>query len=213
MGLNPGAVDVELADLIKEAGFRDVDLGVESGCDITLQGLGKNFCTEDILRAGKLLDERKIPVTWYLLVGAPGETRETLLETFDTINKAASKWDLINVGVGIRVYKGSPIALQMKKDNPACTEDDFLHPVHFTPSEISLEEVKIITKKTALRHPNYFMYDEDENTPALVLMAGASFLKLFAPRQPIWKIFIILRKIQKVLGIGFVRKWHYDMRH
>ncbi|CAG1016684.1 partial 2-hydroxyethylphosphonate methyltransferase, partial [Anaerolineales bacterium] len=68
MGLNPGAVDEELADLIKEAGFRDVDLGVESGCDITLQGLGKSFTKEHVLRAGKLLNERKIPVTWYLLV-------------------------------------------------------------------------------------------------------------------------------------------------
>jgi hypothetical protein len=212
MGLNPGAVDEELADLLKEAGFRDVDLGVESGCDVTLKGLGKNFTKKDILRAGKLLDERKIPVTWYLLVGAPGETRETLHETFDTVNRAASRWDLINVGVGIRAYKGAPIAEEMKLMQPNCTNDNFLHPVHFSPKALSLELVKIITKKIALRHPNYFMYDEDENTPPVVLMIGAFLLKVFAPRQPIWRLHIIIRKIQNLFGITFLKRTVFDFK-
>ena len=147
MGLNPGSVDEELADLIKEAGFRDVDLGVESGCDITLKGLGKNFTKKDILKAGKLLNDRGIPVTWYLLVGAPGETRETLKETFETINKAASKWDLINIGVGVRVYNGAPMADQMRIKEPGCTHDNFLKPVHYSPDALSLEEVKGLTKR------------------------------------------------------------------
>jgi radical SAM superfamily enzyme YgiQ (UPF0313 family) len=213
MGLNPGAVDEELADLIKEAGFRDVDLGVESGSNITLKGLGKSFRKKDVLQAGKLLQERKIPTTWYLLVGAPGETYETLQETFATVNKAASKWDLINIGVGIRVYKGAPIAEQMKAEDPNCTYDNFLHPVHFKPNGLSLKEVKIITKRTALRHPNYFMYDEDENTPTFLLMIGASLLKLFAPMQPLWKLHIIIRKLQNFSGIGFIKKLFFDYKH
>lgn len=213
MGLNPAAVDDELADLIKSAGFRDVDLGVESGSDITLKGLGKSFTKEDVVRAGRLLNERHVPVTWYLLVGAPGETRETLLETFETINNAASKWDFINIGVGIRVYKGSPIARKMQQQNPSCTYDEFLHPVHFSPENITLEEVKIITKKMALKHPNYFMYDEDETVPALALMVGSSLLKLFAPRQPFWRLFIIMRKIQRMLGISLMRRVLYNFKH
>lgn len=213
MGLNPGAVDEELADLLKEVGFQDVDLGVESGCDVTLKGLGKNFTKKDILRAGKLLYDRGIPVTWYLLVGAPGETRETLQETFNTINHAASRWDLINVGVGVRVYNGAPIAEEMKRENQLCAVDNFLHPVHFEPRDISLEEVKAITKYTALRHPNYFMYDEDENTPPFVLMVGTALMRLFAPRQPLWKLHIMLRILQNYFGISFVKRVLYALRH
>jgi radical SAM superfamily enzyme YgiQ (UPF0313 family) len=212
MGLNPGAVDEELVDLLKEAGFRDVDLGVESGCDTTLKSLRKNFSKKNILRAGKLLRERNIPATWYLLVGAPKETRETLEETFNTVNKAASRWDLINIGVGIRVYNGAPIAEQMKRENPNCTVDNFLQPVHFNPEALSLEDVKVITKKTALRHANYFMYDEDEDTPVFLLMIAASLLKLFAPRQPIWRLHILLRKIQNFLGISYLKKVVFDFR-
>jgi hypothetical protein len=195
------------------AGFRDVDLGVESGCDVTLKGLGKSFKKEDILRAGRLLDERNIPVTWYLLVGAPGETQETLQETFETINGAASKWDLINIGIGLRVYKGAPIAEEMKIMDPSCTKDNFLHPVHYNPKALSLEQIKIITKEAALRHPNYFMYDEDENTPIFVLQIAASLLKLFAPRQPIWRLHIVLRKIQNLLGIGYLKRVAFQLRN
>ena len=43
MGLNPGAVDEELADLLKAAGFQEVDLGAEAGCASSLRSLGKNF--------------------------------------------------------------------------------------------------------------------------------------------------------------------------
>ncbi len=210
MGLNPGAVDEELADLIKEAGFRDVDLGAESGCDVTLMTLGKNFRKGDLLKAGRLLSARRIPVTWYLLVGAPGETPSTLHETFETVNRAASPWDLINIGVGVRIYKGAPIATELKQLN---ITDNFLRPVSYIPSGMSLEEIKIMTKNMSLRHANYFMYDEDEDTPPFVLMIGALLLKYFASRQPLWRLHIMLRKIQNISGIGFAKRLLFECRH
>jgi hypothetical protein len=213
MGLNPGAVDAELADLIKEAGFRDIDLGVESGSDRTLKGLGKSFSKKDVLNAGKLLRERKIPVTWYLLVGAPGEGRETLKETFQTVNAAASKWDLVNIGVGIRVYNGAPIADHLRKECPATSQDNFLHPVHFEPQEINLEAVKLLTKQEALKRPNYFMYDEDETTLPFVLMIGSLLLKVFAPRQPLWRLHILIRRVQNALGIGLLKRKRFALKH
>ncbi len=211
MGLNPGAVDEELVDLMSRVGFRDVDLGVESGSDITLKGLKKNFTKKDVIKAGKLLQNKKIPVTWYLLVGAPGETRQTLSETFETINKAASKWDLINLGVGVRVYKGSSIAEDMKAVDPHCTSDCFLTPVAFEPEAVSLEEVKRITKRMALKHSNYFMYDEDEDTPSFVLALGIFILRKISPKQPIWRLHIFLRTLQKYIGIMLLKRWYFSV--
>ncbi|HEU0265405.1 MAG TPA: radical SAM protein, partial [Geobacterales bacterium] len=89
MGLSPAAVDEELVTLLKTAGFREVGLGVESASPVTLRSLGKGFGRKEILRAGELLHQGGIPVSWYLLVGAPGETRQTLADTFDTISAAA----------------------------------------------------------------------------------------------------------------------------
>ncbi len=94
MGLNPGSLDAELAGLMKAAGFQEVELGVESCCDDILESLGKNFRKADILRTANLLHEHGIPISWCLLFGAPGETRETIQETLDTVIRNASKWDL-----------------------------------------------------------------------------------------------------------------------
>jgi hypothetical protein len=206
MGLNPGAVDEELVDLMQETGFRDVDLGAEAGCDEMLLSLGKHYTTRDILRSARILQERDIAIAWYLLVGAPGETEKTLNETFDTISAAASKWDLINIGVGIRVYQGSPIAESMLADDPSCTEDNFLHPVNYSPEGFGLDEVKRITKQRALGETNFFMYDEDESAPPLVLALATWAIKLFAPGQPIWRFVIIQRTIQKYTGVLFVKR-------
>ncbi|OAG26670.1 B12-binding domain-containing radical SAM protein [Thermodesulfatator autotrophicus] len=205
MGLNPGAVDEELIQLMKDVGFMDVDLGAESGCDITLKSLGKNFTKEDVLKAGFLLKKHKIPTTWYLLVGAPKESIFTLKETYETLTKAASKWDLINIGIGLRIYNQAPVA-NIVKYKP---KDNFLKPYCYEPEEISLNEIKIYTKWMVLNNDNFFMYDEDENTPPFVLMMGTFLLKLFAPKKPIWKLFILIRKIQRITGINWLKKQHF----
>ena len=209
MGLNPGAIDEELVGLMAEVGFKDVDLGAESGSDVTLKSLGKNYTKAEVIRAGKLLQKKQIPITWYLLVGAPGESEETLKETFDTINQAASNWDLINFGIGIRVYNGSPLAQTMLSDTPACTRDNFLTPLHYSPDSLTLDEIKMKTKLTSFNHPNYFMYDEDENTPLALLAIGTFILRIIAPRQPIWRLHIILKKLQKLTGLSAVKKRLY----
>ncbi len=214
MGLNPGAIDEELVSLMKQVGFREVDLGVEAGCNSMLKSLGKNFDKKDIIKAGRLLRQKEIPTTWYLLLGALGETEETVRETFDTINQVASPWDLINVAVGMRVYNGSPIAEIIKEKYPTLTQDNFFHPITIPPDmTLDIQRLKYLVKMESFDHTNYFMYDEDENTPSLLLMFATSMLRLFAPRQPLWRLFILMRKIQKALGIRWIQKQLYIFRN
>ena len=201
MGLNPSAVDKELVDLMKDVGFQEVDLGAESCCDATLKTLGKGFRKQDVLRAGRLLRQAKIPISWFLLVGAPGETEETLHETFESIAWAASSWDLIIIGVGIRIYRGAPIAEHLRLHDPTCTEDEFLHPVYYEPDTLDLERIKRLTKDAYHRYPNFLMYDEKSQYPAVVITAFHILLKLFAPKQPIWRVYILVRKVLRIFGV------------
>jgi radical SAM superfamily enzyme YgiQ (UPF0313 family) len=201
LGLNPAAVDEELVKLMKRVGFQDVDLGAESGCDQTLMSLGKNFRKEDVLTAGKLLQQVNIPASWFLLLGAPGETEDTLLETLETIGKAASPWDLVVIGVGIRVYKGAPLAKSLQPTSRDRISDNFLHPVHFEPEAIDLETVKMITKRAYRRYPNFMMFGEKSQYPEVVLKAASAVLKWFFPQQPIWRVYIFVRKTLKALGV------------
>jgi hypothetical protein len=205
MGLNPGSVDEELVDLMKQAGFKEVDLGIESCSNTTLRSLGKNFRKDDVLKTAALFHTNGIPLKWFILIGAPDETLDTIKETFQTIDNAASSWNLIIVGIGIRVYNGSPLSINMMKDKSCRVNDNFFRPTTYQCKELNIESIKRLTKKHALHNTNYFMYDEDEETPLILLRFSTLFMKYFFPRQPVWRLFILMRKIQKAFGILFIR--------
>ena len=206
MGLSPSAVDEELLDLMKSAGFNEVDIGAESVCDESLESLAKNFTRSDVIRTAELLKAKKIPATWFIMLGSLSETRESVLETLDTISKVASKWDLIFVATGIRVYSGSPLASEIMKQNRYCTSDNFLHPVKIQPAKISLADIHSIAIEFSLRFPNFYLYEKEHIIPGWLLLTGNVLLSLFHSRQPVWRLFIFLKRIERNLGIFMLRK-------
>lgn len=212
MGLSPAAVDEELLDLMKTAGFNEVDIGAESLCDEILKSLAKDFKSSDIITAADLLRRKKIPVTWFIMLGAANETRETVHESLDTIGRIASPWDLVFISTGIRVYNGSPIAEEILKRNKHCTSDNFLHPLKIEPEQISLEEIHGLAKKYSFRFPNFYFYEKEHIIPGYLLRTGNFILKVFHSSQPVWRLLIFLRMIQKWIGISFIKKIIYSLK-
>jgi radical SAM superfamily enzyme YgiQ (UPF0313 family) len=206
MGLSPAAIDEELLDLMKKSGFTEIDIGVESLNDKVLECLSKDFKRSDILRTAGLLKTTKIPVTWFIMLGAVNETSDTVIETLDSIKALASRWDLIFVSTGIRVYNGAPIAVQLLERNPHCTEDNFLHPVKINPENISLEEIHIIAKEYSRRYPNFYFYEKENITPGWLHITGNYLLKIFNSRQPVWRLLIALRMVGNIFGTSLLKK-------
>jgi radical SAM superfamily enzyme YgiQ (UPF0313 family) len=196
MGMNPKYVDVELVDLMCRSGFVEACLGIEAGSDPMLRSLGKNFTVADILQARQTLRGAGIPVMWFLLLGAPGETRETIAETFRTVDSVAGPLDLVNIGVGIRVYKGAPIAGRWLEEHPDARED-FLQPLSYAPQGLTIEEIMELAAAATSTRPRYFMYGRGAHIPLPVrLLVRALF-----PRQPIWRIYILSRGAAKWTGL------------
>ncbi len=192
MGVNPGAVDEELVELMKNAGFSEVDLGTESCCDTILENLGKNFRTHDVLNAADLFHQQGISIGWFLLAGAPGEDENTLQKTFRTLEQARSKRDLVYIGMGVRVYKGSPIAEIVQTDDPNCTTDNFLYPVCYT-SHIDLEHIKNIVRYHASKK-GYIIYndiDYDQTSPRRwgIWEIIDAIWKTVVPLQPEYRLY------------------------
>lgn len=212
MGLSPSAVDEELLDLMKCAGFNEVDIGAESVCDEILESLAKEFKRTDIIKTAELLGRKNMPVTWFIILGSAAETRETVLETLNTIGNVVSKWDLVFVSTGIRVYNGAPLADEMMNNNPFCTSDSFLHPVKIEPANISLREIHSIAKEFSFRYPNFYFYEIDHIIPGWLLATGNFLLRLFRSRQPVWRLLIFLRRIEKVIGISALKRCLYTLK-
>ena len=90
IGTRPDCVDAEkleyLASLQKEGSIIEVEYGIESVYDQTLQRVhrGHTFaCTEKAVRETA---ERGLPVGGHIIIGLPGETREMLLEEADILS-------------------------------------------------------------------------------------------------------------------------------
>jgi radical SAM superfamily enzyme len=213
MGLSPAAVDEELLDLMKNAGFNEVDIGAESTCDAILENLDKNFNYKDIIETSNLLKKKKIPVTWFIMLGAFAETPETVFESLNNMSILASKWDLVFVSTGVRVYNGAPISEELIKHDICCTSDNFLHPVKIEPEKISLAEIHIIARRLSFRFPNFYFYEKEHIKPGWTLIAGNFLLKIFHSRQPVWRLLILLKKIERMLGITLVKRGIFELNY
>ena len=74
-------VDKELLKWMKKAGCYRLDYGVESGSPKILKNIKKGQTVEQIKEAFKLTHEVGIQPRAYLMVGNPGENKETIQET------------------------------------------------------------------------------------------------------------------------------------
>jgi anaerobic magnesium-protoporphyrin IX monomethyl ester cyclase len=74
-------VDSPMFGKMREAGCRRVFFGVESGNDHILKIMGKTFTVEDARSAIRSAKEAGIEVGTFFMIGYPGETEETILNT------------------------------------------------------------------------------------------------------------------------------------
>jgi radical SAM superfamily enzyme YgiQ (UPF0313 family) len=102
----------ELAGLMSTAGCAGINFGVDSGDAGILKRLNRNFTPEDILTAARFCKESGIAVMFDLLIGSPGETKESVTGTIELTKR--SKADVIGINTGVRVYPGTMLKVQVE---------------------------------------------------------------------------------------------------
>jgi anaerobic magnesium-protoporphyrin IX monomethyl ester cyclase len=81
-------VSQEILTQMKAAGCQQVFFGVESGCQQILDAVSKKTSIEQNQKAIKMAKQAGLFVTISLMIGYPGETRETLKQTLDFVKRA-----------------------------------------------------------------------------------------------------------------------------
>lgn len=102
----PLGIENSVVELMKETGLSAVELGADASTDITLKKLGKKFTFSDIKKSVSIFNNFEIPVAVYYIFGGPGETEETVN---NGIVNVLSLYAVSFIGVGIRIYPGTPI--------------------------------------------------------------------------------------------------------
>jgi anaerobic magnesium-protoporphyrin IX monomethyl ester cyclase len=80
-------VSKEILSKMKQAHCNAVSFGVESGCQRILDAVKKKITIEQAEKAIKLAKEQGLFVTVSTIIGYPGETKETMMQTLDLIRR------------------------------------------------------------------------------------------------------------------------------
>jgi radical SAM superfamily enzyme YgiQ (UPF0313 family) len=124
--LYPGYLEERVVKAMAKAGCKEVSLGFESGCDRILKEMNKQFKSQDVGHAAKILSDYGIHTMGFLMLGGPGENKNSVeesLEFVDVLNLNALK-----ITLGIRVYPYTKLAKIAFEEGVIAEDDDLLFP-------------------------------------------------------------------------------------
>jgi radical SAM superfamily enzyme YgiQ (UPF0313 family) len=127
--LYPESLSEELVTAMAGAGCVEVSLGFESGNPAILREMNKRFTPEDVREVSERLAAHGIRRMGFLLLGGPGETRETVEESLAFASSL--HLESLRVTVGIRIYPGTPLARRAVAEGFVKADDDLLLPVFY----------------------------------------------------------------------------------
>lgn len=79
-------IDADIMKRLKETGLLRLSFGLESGNAQILKTIRKEVSHEEMIKAFQLIEEVGVEPACSLMIGLPGETRETVEETINFIN-------------------------------------------------------------------------------------------------------------------------------
>ena len=125
----PKQVDDELAALMAAAGCCHVSLGFESGSPPVLRQLNKRFSPDEVSDISGRFADHGIERMGFLLLGGPGETRETVEESLKFADSL--RLEMLQITAGIRIYPGTPLAALAREQGVIAPDDNLLQPRYY----------------------------------------------------------------------------------
>ena len=122
----PKEVDEELAELMARSGCEHVSLGLESGSQQILKNMKKRFTLNEVRQISETFSNHGIRQMGFLLLGSPGETRQSVEESL--VFADSLKLDSLKITPGVRIYPHTSLAKIAKDEGVISPQDDLLLP-------------------------------------------------------------------------------------
>jgi radical SAM superfamily enzyme YgiQ (UPF0313 family) len=124
--LYPWKVDEDLIEKMARAGCKEVSLGFESGSESMLKRMNKRFTLDDIRNISDMLGKQRIRRLGFLLLGGPGETRDSIEESLSFADSL--KTEAMKITTGIRIYPLTALHRIAVDEKLITPDDDLLFP-------------------------------------------------------------------------------------
>jgi radical SAM superfamily enzyme YgiQ (UPF0313 family) len=151
--LYPNKISEDLVKAMAGAGCCEVSMGFESGDNDMLRTLNKHFNTGDIRRTNKILADCGIRRMGFLMLGGPGETRESVMHSFDFVESL--DLEALKITRGIRIYPHTRLAKIAAQEGLIGAGDDLLFPRFYMVEELK-QWLENYVRARAKNRPNWF---------------------------------------------------------
>lgn len=140
---------------LADAGLTHVEFGTESLSDAVLNNLRKPFSSGDVFTAHKEALDAGLHVAHYLMLGGPGENKQTLQKTLiglDSLERA-----VFFFFCGIRIYPHTALYDTALREGQVTAGQNILTPVFYRSKEITVEEIMRMVENHAKGRPGWII--------------------------------------------------------
>lgn len=81
----PDCISEEIVEFVKSYGVDIIELGVQSMDDRVLKLSGRGHSGQDVINASKIIKDKAVTLGLQIMPGLPGDSREAILKTADTV--------------------------------------------------------------------------------------------------------------------------------
>jgi radical SAM superfamily enzyme YgiQ (UPF0313 family) len=153
--VHPGFLDRELMELMRDAGCAAVSLGCDSCSERMLRVLRKGFTVEQLRKAAELLEEVEFKYILSLLVGAPGEDRQTVEESVKFLSQRSPM--LVDLCVGIRLMPHTELFEIAVREGVVSADDPLMEP-RFYVSPLIVDWIEGYLREVCARNKSYLFH-------------------------------------------------------
>lgn len=193
MGINPRHISSELLRLMKGAGFAQIDITPDSASSRVLFGLQKGFTRSSLEKSAELIRQLGIPAMWFFVFGGPGETEDSIHETFDFIDRFVYEEDLVHITEGLRIYPATPLHDLAVRENVVDPGDSLLRSKFYISPSIGYEQLTELILKAVDSRPNCLRATEAVPPPEMMKTAVEMRLK-HNLTEPMFRTLLRLRR-------------------
>jgi len=177
---HPGFITRKLVDLMLESGCTGMEFGSDAANDAMLVNMGKNFSTNDLRKASDICRQSGMPFCHSLLIGGPGETMETVKQTFNAIQDMAPT--AVICMVGIRVFPETKLYHSSIEEGVIDPDQDFLKPAFYISPAVE-NEILLFVETFSKENPTWIF-------PGLNINMSRELqkkLRRFGIKGPLWE--------------------------
>ena len=158
---SPSNMTFDELKLYQQSGLTHVEFGTDSLSDRQLENYNKKFRFSDVKEQSANCSQLGIFYAHYLILGAYGETDETLNETFARAGELG--FTIFFPYVGMRIYPDTELCNLAIKEGLIRSSNELINPVYYISKDVNQESIRTRAEATGLR----WVFPDDNHSPMM----------------------------------------------